>query len=100
MSKKNWDELVMGAIEKLAAAPGKLKDPKESMGQAIEWVKSVKDDIQTKIIEEVPARLSQVDWNSVGESVAKHMAENFDIKIEMKLSFTPKKKKSTREEQE
>lgn len=99
MTKKGWDDLVIGAIEKIATAPSKLKDSKESVGQAIEWVKSVRDDIQSKIAEELPSKLAQIDWNSVGEKVATHMAENFDVKVEMKLSFTPKKKNAKSAEQ-
>jgi len=91
--KKGWDDLVFSAIETLANAPSKLKDPKESVSQAIDWVKSLREDIQTKISEEIPARLSQIDWDAMSKKMADYIAENYEAKIEMKVSLVPRKKK-------
>ena len=95
--KKGWDDLVFGAIETLANAPSKLKDPKESVSQAIDWVKSLREDIQSKIAEEIPARLSQMDWDIMSKKMADYIAENYEAKIEMKVSLSPRKKKSDTE---
>ncbi len=91
-SKLKWDELVFGAIEKLAAAPSKLKDPKESVVQAVEWVKGLRDDLQEKVAAEVSNKLKQLDWDSTAKKVAEHLVENYDIEVSAKLSFKPKKK--------
>jgi hypothetical protein len=91
--KIKWDELVFGAIEKLAAAPSKLKDPKESVVQAFEWVKTVRDDLQLKIITDVAERFRDLDWDSMSKQVANHLVENFDIEISAKISLKPKSKK-------
>lgn len=96
-SKKSWDDLVFGAIEKLAAAPSKLKDPKESVSQAIDWIKTVRSEIQSKIAEEIPSRLSQLDWDLMAEKVADHVVKNYDISVEMKLKFKPKRQAKANE---
>ncbi len=91
--KKGWDDLVFGAIETLANAPSRLKDSKESVGQAIDWVKSLRDDIQARIAEEIPSRLSQMDWDSMSKKMADYLAENYEAKIEMKIKLVPRSKR-------
>ena len=92
-SRGSWEDLVFGAIEKIAtAAPGKLKDPKETVSTAFEWVKGVRSEVQEKIISEVSSRLTEIDWDSFRKKIGDHIAENFDINIKAKISLTPKAK--------
>jgi hypothetical protein len=99
--KIKWDELVFGAIEKIASAPSKLKDPKESVTQAFEWVKTVRDDLQEKVIGDITERFRNLDWDSMSKQVAEHIVENFDIEVTAKISLKPKvgkKKKPSKQE--
>lgn len=91
--KLKWDDLVMGAIEKIAAAPSKLKDPKESVSQAFEWIRTVREDLQEKVINEVTERVREIDWDSVSKQVADQIAKNYDIEVTAKISLKPKSKK-------
>jgi hypothetical protein len=94
--KIKWDDLVMGAIEKIASAPSKLKDPKESVSQAFEWMKTLRDDLQEKMMGEITKRIQELDWDSVSKKVGEHIAENFDIEVTAKVSFKPKSAKKQR----
>lgn len=87
-----WDDLVFGAIEKIVSAPSKLRDPKESVANAVEWVKTVKDDLQEKVTLEISNRLKDLDWDRMSKEVANHIAENFDIEVTARIALKPKSK--------
>jgi hypothetical protein len=86
--KLNWEELVFGTIEKIAAVPSKLKDPKESASQAVEWVKGLRDDLQERMTREIMSRIRELDWDALTRKVAEQIAENYDVDV--KISFKPK----------
>ena len=88
-NKKTWEQIVFGTIEKLAQAPGKLKDPKETVVQAVEWVKATRDDVQQKFISDMTEKVASIDWGNVSKEMADHIAENYDL--ELKVSFRRKK---------
>lgn len=89
----SWEDLVMGTIEKIAtAAPGKLKDPKETVATAFEWVKGVRSEVQERIVAEVSSRLTEIDWDSFRKKIGDHIAENFDIEVKAQISLKPKSK--------
>jgi len=97
-SRRSWDDLVFAAIEKIAAAPGKLKDPKESVTAAVDWVKSVRDDVQQKVIADVSQRLKELDWEAISKKVGEHLADRYDIEISAKISLKPKVESSPKVE--
>ena len=94
-SKKSWEDLVFSVIEKVASAPSKMKDSKESVIAAIDWMKSVKDDVQEKMAQELAQKLSEMDWENLSKKVGEHIVKNYDIHIDAKVSLTPKKKKTS-----
>ncbi len=89
--KKIWEELLMGAIERIAQAPSKLKDPKESVTAAMDWVKSMRDDLQGRIAADVSQRLSQIDWESLSKKVGEHLADRYDVEVTARIKLRPKK---------
>lgn len=91
--RKPWEDLVVGAFERLAAAPGKLKDP----AAAFDWLKGIRDDIQSKVTSELSQQLKNVDWTQIGKAMGDHLAENYDIKVTAEISLKPKKHKSDEE---
>ncbi|MDB5036475.1 MAG: hypothetical protein JWQ35_3 [Bacteriovoracaceae bacterium] len=91
--KFKWDEIVFGAIEKIATAQSKFKDPKESVSQAFEWVKTIRDDIQEKITQEISEKLKYLDMESVAKKVGEHLADHYDIEVVSKISLKPKDRK-------
>lgn len=92
---KGWNDLFFGTIEKLAQAPGKIKDSKEPVSAALDVFKSIKEDVQTKMVKEFSDRVGQLDFDSLSKKAAEHIAEHFDVEI--KISLKPKKPKRPQE---
>lgn len=90
--KRGWEDLVFSTIERIAAAPQKLRDPKESVAAAFEWMKGVKGEIQDRISEEVQKKVTEIDWDRLSREVGTHIAENFDVEITTKVRFVPRAK--------
>jgi len=95
-NRKAWDELLFSTIEKIAATPGKLKDPKESFGTAVDWMKGLREEVVDKIKDEVANRLGKIDWNLLSEKLGDHLAENYRLKIDAKIEWEPKEKKAAK----
>ena len=91
-----WEDLVFSTLEKIATAPSKLKDPKETVIQAVDWIKGVRDDISEKITGEIKDKISQLDFNALAERIGDHLAENYDVEVTAKISLRPKNKSATR----
>ncbi|PIR23611.1 MAG: hypothetical protein COV44_01905 [Deltaproteobacteria bacterium CG11_big_fil_rev_8_21_14_0_20_45_16] len=93
--RKGWDDLLFSTIEKIAATPGKLKDPKESIVTAVDWMKGLREEVVDKIKDEVANRLGKIDWNLLSEKLGDHLAENYRLKIDAKIEWEPKEKKAS-----
>lgn len=89
--KRPWEDLLYGALDKLASAPGKLKDPKESVAAALEWMKSAREDIQQRLSEDISKRISELDWESLMKSASEHIADHYDLEIKVSLKRKTKK---------
>lgn len=89
-SKKGWEELLFGAIEKIAATPGKLKDPQSAM----DWFKGLREDLQEKIKDELGQRIAKMDFNQLATRLGDHLAENYRLKISASVEWEPKTKRS------
>lgn len=96
-SKVKWDELVFSALEKIAGAPSKLKDPKESVTQAVEWVKGLREDLQEKVVQEISAKFPQLDWDVLSKKLAQQIVEHYDLEVTARISLKPKKKSKKEE---
>lgn len=84
--RKGWEELIFSTIEKIAATPGKFKDP----GSAFEWVKTIREDVQERIREEVSQRIGKLDWNLLARKLGDHLAEKYRLRIEASIEWQPK----------
>jgi len=91
-SKKGWEELLFGTLEKIVATPGKLKDPQS----AIDWFKGLREDLQDRIKEEIAGQVSKIDLPVLAKKVSEHLAQNYDLKIEAKFSWEPKNKENVK----
>lgn len=81
---KTWNDLIFSTIEKLAQAPGKLKDSKEPVAETFEFLKGIKDNVQSKF-----------DLDGFAKKVAEHIGENFDLEVNAKVSLKRKGKKGS-----
>jgi len=88
--RKSWDDLIFSTLEKIAATPGKLKDPKDSISGAFEWVRGLREEAQDRIKEEVSARIGKLDWNQLAERVGDHLAKKYQIKVSATVEWVPK----------
>lgn len=88
--KKGWEDLIFNTIERLAATPGKIKEP----GAAFDWIKNLREDVQDRVKEEIAQRVAKIDWNRLARGVSKNLAENYELHIDAKLSWTPKDKET------
>jgi len=88
--KKGWEELLFGTLEKIAATPGKLRDPQS----AIDWFKGLREDLQDRIKQEIAGQVSKIDLPDLAKKVSQHLAENYDLKVEAKFSWEPKSKEN------
>lgn len=87
---KGWEDLIFGTFEKIAQAPNRLKDPKETMNFAFDWVKGMRGEVQERVKEEISARIGKLDFNQIAKRVADHLADNYQVKISATLSWEPK----------
>jgi ribosome-associated toxin RatA of RatAB toxin-antitoxin module len=85
-----WESLLFATFEKIASAPGKLKDPKESVNSAVDWVRGMQRDVQERVKDEVGQRIAKIDWNLMGTKVADHLAKNYRLRIQAEVDFAPK----------
>jgi len=92
---KGWNDVFFSTIEKLAQAPGRIKDSKEPVSAAIDVFKSIREDVQTKMVKEFSDRLGQLDFDRLSKKAAEHIANHFDVEI--KISLKPKKSKKSDE---
>ena len=88
--KKAWEDIIFKAIQTLATAPQKIKDPKETVGAAIEWVNSTRQDVQDKFVGDLSDKMSKVNWDIISKQVADHIATKYDIEITSRVSLKPK----------
>lgn len=88
--KYRWEDMIFSTFERIASTPGRLRDPKESLASAFDWVKDVREEIADRVKEEVATRVRKLDWNQMPNRVAEHLAQNFNLKIEAKLTWEPK----------
>ncbi|TVQ78445.1 MAG: hypothetical protein EA369_06990 [Bradymonadales bacterium] len=88
--KGGWEELIFTAFERVASTSSRLKDPRESVSSAFDWMKGIQKDIQDRIKEEVTNRVSKIDWNIMGNRVADHLAKNYRLKLKAELEWLPK----------
>jgi len=95
-SKRPWEDLVFSIIEKLTTAPSKLKDPKESVSAAVEWVKSVRQEVQEKMVHEIKQSIIRFDWEKMGRKVMEELVQEYDIEISSKILFRPKKQRAAK----
>lgn len=72
---RGWEDLVFAAFDKLATASEKIRDPQGNVSAAVEWMKGKK-----------------VDWQRLSTAVGDHLAKNYEIEINAKVSFKPKSK--------
>lgn len=91
--RKTWEELVFGAFERIAAAPGRFKDRNESLGSAFDWMKGLREEIQEKIKEEISHRVGRLDWDALARKIADHLAHNYTIKVNANFEWVPKNDK-------
>lgn len=91
-SKRVWEDVLFNTFERLAAAPSRLKDPKESISSAFDWMKGMREDIEDRIKEEVSLRVGKIDWDQLAKKVGDHMAKNYELEIDAKIRWKPKKK--------
>lgn len=80
---KGWNDIIFSTIEKIAQAPGKIKDSKEPVATTLELLKGLKEDLQ-----------SRVDMDQFAKKIAQHIADNFDIEISLKPKGRKGKSKS------
>jgi hypothetical protein len=88
-SNKTLTDLLFGAFEKMAQAPGKIKGGAEP---ALDFVKTVRDEFQNRISEEIAQKLKTIDWDKLSRRAADHLAESYDIEVNATVRLKPKKK--------
>lgn len=91
-TRRVWEDVLFNTFERLAAAPSRLKDPKESLSSAFDWMKGMREDIEDRIKEEVSLRVGKIDWDQLAKKVGDHMAKNYELEIDAKIRWKPKTK--------
>lgn len=94
---KGWNDLLFNTIEKIAQAPGKIKDSKEPVSAAMDVFKSIREEVQSKMVKEFSDRVGQLDFDGLSKKAAEHIANHFDVEI--KISLKPKKNKKPDEQE-
>lgn len=89
-SGRRWEDLIFGTIEKLAQAPNRLKDSKETVGFAFDWVKGMRQEIQEKVREEISSRIGKLDFNQIAKKLGDHLANNYKLKVNATVQWVPK----------
>ena len=84
-SRKGWDDVFFGALEKMATASGKIRDPQS----AFDWFKGIREDLQDKIKEEITNKISKLDFSDIAKKVGDHLAENYRLQIS--VEWKPKR---------
>lgn len=82
-----WEEFLFGTIEKIASTPSRLKDPKESISSAFDWMKGIREEIGERVKEEVSQRIGKLDFNQIANKVADHLAKNYEMKIDARVQW-------------
>lgn len=85
-----WEDLLFSTFEKIASAPSKLKDPKDSMVSAVDWVRGFQKEVQDRVKDEVGQRLAKIDWNVMSARVADHLAKNYRMRVSAEVEWLPK----------
>lgn len=84
--KSAWEDLIFSTIEKIAAAPGKIKDS----SVAFDWAKNMGSEIQDRIRDEIGQRVGKLDWEKLSKKVGDHLAQNYRVKISANIEWEPK----------
>jgi hypothetical protein len=92
-----WEDVFFGAIQKIAAAPSKIKDPKDAVSSTIGWMNSTRQDIQEKFVGDLADKVSKVNWEMISKQVGEHLANKYDIEITSRVSLKPKARNSSDE---
>ena len=88
--RRMWEDLLFGTIDRIAATPGKLKDPKESITSAFDWVKGIREEVGDRVKEEVSSRIGKLDFNQIASKVADHLAKNYEVKVDARVRWVKK----------
>lgn len=88
-SRRVWEDLLFSALDRITTSSEKLKDPQVAVGSAVEWVKSMREDLQERIKDEIGSRISKLDFNVLARKVGDHLAKNYRLKIEASVKWEP-----------
>ena len=89
-SRGGWEDLFFGALDKLAQASDRIKDPQGNVSAAFEWMKGMKSELQDRMSKEFADRVAQIDWQKFAKVVGDQLAEKYDIEIQARVSLKPK----------